>query len=839
MDISVDITASLCEGIVITDWALLCAEAEMQTSYLLRCPDAGDALACKPARRAGWCIFTTVPVWGHYAKNTASDLLCRCYRSCLEIAAAKQVKSIAFPLLGCETGGFPKERAVKLAVLAVREYAHAQPGTSIEQVVFTVSDPVIRAMLEDEIIFSRSCLQLSHIASDLHAHIVWGVDDGPVDEQMSQDMLRLCYEQGIRCIFATSHGNAYTFSQQEYDANLLRLVTYAEKNWPDLKICSGTEIHVRPGEEPAVIEALKNKRLHYLGHSRKALIELSVHGTMEENHQIVRNFLQAGQQIVVAHAERYHHFCQDMGKVEALVAMGCEIQVNAYSLSEENGSHVRNRAQELAQRRLIHYLGTDTHRTNHRPPSMQRGLQWLYAHADAGWVEQISYKNAQYLSVTEARTMNDWYTTNDARSEVPEGTAYDVNRFLKAQEFSYDIALREIRRGRKESHWIWYIFPQLADLGRSGTAKEYGIRNLEHARAYLREPVLRKRLLEISQALLEQAGNIRSILPHPDHLKVRSCMTLFKEADPSITVFQQVLDKFYDGKPDQRTLDILYPEKQIIAPVEPKPSREQMAHVFAHTLEMIRQSDRLQHSIRQSIAAEKLYGENDRIVLPANPGYAMQISVSTSRSFQAAQLHKRNAPSKRVAVLNFASATTPGGGVISGARAQEESLCRCSTLYPCLDTPYLKENYYNYHRSRYSNLYTDACIYTPDVVVFKKDINIPEAAPEEDWYQVDVITCAAPNLRHAAGSLTTEEQYRIHCSRARKILSAAAANGAERLVLGAFGCGAFCNDPSSVAMAYKDTLRIFEGYFECVEFAVFTAGGESQNYIAFRDVFHS
>jgi uncharacterized protein (DUF1810 family) len=133
-----------------------------------------------------------------------------------------------------------------------------------------------------------------------------------------------------------------------------------------------------------------------------------------------------------------------------------------------------------------------------------------------------------------------------------------LKRFLDAQEHDYKQALQEIRRGRKQSHWIWYIFPQLEALGRSGTAKYYGIRDLEEAKAYLAEPTLRSRLIEISEALLElPESDPRRVMGYPDDLKLRSSMTLFAAADPDCPVFRQVLDKYFNGKPDPLTLELL------------------------------------------------------------------------------------------------------------------------------------------------------------------------------------------------------------------------------------------------------------------------------------------
>ena len=134
-----------------------------------------------------------------------------------------------------------------------------------------------------------------------------------------------------------------------------------------------------------------------------------------------------------------------------------------------------------------------------------------------------------------------------------------LDRFLKAQAGSYDAALREIRGGRKRSHWIWYIFPQIQGLGFSSTAQFYAITDLEEAKAYLQEPTLRARLLEISEALLElSSSDPTEVMGWPDDLKLRSSMTLFAEAEPGCDVFQKVLDKFYGGAKDQKTLQILY-----------------------------------------------------------------------------------------------------------------------------------------------------------------------------------------------------------------------------------------------------------------------------------------
>lgn len=134
---------------------------------------------------------------------------------------------------------------------------------------------------------------------------------------------------------------------------------------------------------------------------------------------------------------------------------------------------------------------------------------------------------------------------------------FNLERFIDAQERDFQIALLEIKNGYKRSHWMWYIFPQLADLGYSATAKFYGIKNKNEAIAYLQNEYLKKNLIEISKVLYELDDNISNILGYPDDLKLKSCMTLFNYVDPTIEIFSKIIDKFYNGEKDLNTIKIL------------------------------------------------------------------------------------------------------------------------------------------------------------------------------------------------------------------------------------------------------------------------------------------
>ena len=133
--------------------------------------------------------------------------------------------------------------------------------------------------------------------------------------------------------------------------------------------------------------------------------------------------------------------------------------------------------------------------------------------------------------------------------------AFDLHRFVDAQEPVYEEALLELRHGRKRTHWMWFVFPQLASLGSSATAKHFGLHSVEEARAYLHHPVLGARLRECCEAVLAVEGrSAHEIFGSPDDLKWRSCLTLFELAAPGEPVFARCLEKYYAGERDPLTL---------------------------------------------------------------------------------------------------------------------------------------------------------------------------------------------------------------------------------------------------------------------------------------------
>lgn len=138
------------------------------------------------------------------------------------------------------------------------------------------------------------------------------------------------------------------------------------------------------------------------------------------------------------------------------------------------------------------------------------------------------------------------------------GDPHDLQRFVEAQTPVYERALEELRAGHKQSHWMWFVFPQIAGLGNSAMAQRYAISGVDEARAYLEHPLLGPRLHACAQAmLLHRDRSARQILGSPDDLKLRSSMTLFAAAAPEQPLFQQVLDTFFEGEADSQTLSRL------------------------------------------------------------------------------------------------------------------------------------------------------------------------------------------------------------------------------------------------------------------------------------------
>lgn len=258
--------------------------------------------------------------------------------------------------------------------------------------------------------------------------------------------------------------------------------------------------------------------------------------------------------------------------------------------------------------------------------------------------------------------------------------------------------------------------------------------------------------------------------------------------------------------------------------------------IFKDTMSYCNNDTILAAAVAQSIESQTIILENDTNVLKENQlrkyDKTAEIIVSSKRTFEAAKKYADNG--KKVCALNFANAFNPGGGVVMGASAQEESLCRVSTLYPAIADNKMVKDFYLPHRAKCTHLSNGDLIYTPNVKVFKTDTYMPQIMPQSEWFDVNVITCAAPSLYMT--SIPDSDLEQIHQTRAKRIIETAIKFNNEVLILGAFGCGAFCNNPTIVANVYKNILPKYAYAFETVEFAVYAKYETDVNYSTFNKI---
>ena len=251
---------------------------------------------------------------------------------------------------------------------------------------------------------------------DIHMHLIPGVDDGAEDMMMSRVMLLLAREQGICGIFATPHSEAFNYSPEGARIIFQRLMNQVGSKYPDVKIAMGCEVYCEARNMQAVLEGLDSGRyptmnenvqdvLEKLGSGQPpekketayVLIEFSMWTTEEDALICVQKLVQGGYQPIVAHMERYRNLRGNMALMNRFRELGALIQVNAYSLFDEGEDSIRNWARQLVLEQKADFLGTDAHRSYHRPPSAQMGLQWLYENVSKEYADALAWGNAEKL----------------------------------------------------------------------------------------------------------------------------------------------------------------------------------------------------------------------------------------------------------------------------------------------------------------------------------------------------------------------------------------------------------------------------------------------------------
>ena len=254
-------------------------------------------------------------------------------------------------------------------------------------------------------------------------------------------------------------------------------------------------------------------------------------------------------------------------------------------------------------------------------------------------------------------------------------------------------------------------------------------------------------------------------------------------------------------------------------------------YVMIHTVEMCKTNPTLIDAIKNTKEKQFVLYEDEELDQVCD-GPTTNIIVSKKRSLEAAKAYK----GKKVAVLNFANNHSVGGAPYS-SNAQEESLCRESTLYECLKKE--QESFYKKHQIDFDEGKLDYwgngdLIYSPDVTVFKEDSGRPVLLKEEDWFKVDIITLAAPECNRFHGGNADDYVEKV-LPRVKQLFSVAKQQGVEVLILGAWGCGAFRNPPKHIAEVFKYCSLLY--HFDTIEFAIYCKDWETSNYETFKKVF--
>ncbi|MDR0918989.1 MAG: TIGR02452 family protein [Oscillospiraceae bacterium] len=260
-------------------------------------------------------------------------------------------------------------------------------------------------------------------------------------------------------------------------------------------------------------------------------------------------------------------------------------------------------------------------------------------------------------------------------------------------------------------------------------------------------------------------------------------------------------------------------------------ARENNVAIYRDTMELINGYMPYKKSTEESTKNTVVYPENFKAEFKGERVSKTVITVVNQGTIGAG-LELARFTGRKVAVLNFASANNPGGGVEKGASAQEEAICRLTSLHPCLEDVKRKGLFYGKYKAPF---YSDEVIYTPNVLVLKEDTFKAKRLPVGKEEHLDVVSCAAPNQRVRA--LSRSETRRVFEKRVKNILNVCIENGVQDIVLGAFGCGVFSNPPDVVAETMRNVLSEYVGVFRNVTFAVLARDESDVNLQAFRKVF--
>ena len=232
------------------------------------------------------------------------------------------------------------------------------------------------------------------IMTDIHMHLIPGVDDGALDLDMALCMMLQAYEQGVRAIFATPHSSAFAADGALVRQQFSRLRERAAFLLPQMQLYAGCEVYCRSGQMDRVLSDLDSGCFPTMNGTKYVLTEFSPWTDAQQALFCAEALVQGGWIPILAHLERYDALCFDRRTADRFRQLGCLIQINAYSLQDEKDDSIKDWARQLVKERKADFLGTDAHRTWHRPPEAKNGLKWLYENVERGYADAIAWENA-------------------------------------------------------------------------------------------------------------------------------------------------------------------------------------------------------------------------------------------------------------------------------------------------------------------------------------------------------------------------------------------------------------------------------------------------------------
>lgn len=234
----------------------------------------------------------------------------------------------------------------------------------------------------------------SYQMADIHTHMIPGVDDGSFYLEMSKTMLMMAYIQGVHTVFATPHSQAFISDKELVLENYQKLLELVESFPFQQKVLLGCEVRCELRNIQETLQYLKSGKFPSMNKTNYVLTEFSTNVLAKDAMEMISLLQEDGWIPIIAHVERYSALFQG-DTIENIINSGCLLQINAYSLDDEPNEYIVERARKLVLEEKVAFLGSDAHRLNHRPPSVEQGLRYLYEHCRKEYADAVAFENAE------------------------------------------------------------------------------------------------------------------------------------------------------------------------------------------------------------------------------------------------------------------------------------------------------------------------------------------------------------------------------------------------------------------------------------------------------------